>query len=149
MEKVKIIQERLKTVQSRHKSYTDVRRRDLEFEVDDWVYLKVSAMKGVMRLGNKGKLSPRYIIPYRDIQEDWQQVYGDPSLIIPTEDIGIKDNFSYEEISVQNLDCQLQKLRTKEVASVKVLWRNQFVEEAKEDMKKRYLRFRRNSKLRY
>ncbi|WMV55331.1 hypothetical protein MTR67_048716 [Solanum verrucosum] len=67
---------------------------------------------------------------------------GDPSLIIPTEDIGIKDSLSYEEISVQILDRQVRKLRTKEVASVKVLWRNQFVEkstwEAEEYMKKRY-----------
>ncbi|WMV40897.1 hypothetical protein MTR67_034282 [Solanum verrucosum] len=66
----------------------------------------------------------------------------DPSLIIPTEDTGIKDSLSYEEIPVQILDLQVRKLRTKEVASVKVLWRNQFVEEptweAKEDMKKRY-----------
>ncbi|WMV40442.1 hypothetical protein MTR67_033827 [Solanum verrucosum] len=51
----------------------------------------------------------------------------DPSLIIPT---GIKDNLSYEEVSVQILDLQVRKLRTKEVASTKVLWRNQFVEEA-------------------
>ncbi|WMV46948.1 hypothetical protein MTR67_040333 [Solanum verrucosum] len=65
MEKVKVIQERLKTAQSHQKSYTDVRRRALEFEVDDWVYLKVSPMKGVMRFGKKGKLSPRYIGPYR------------------------------------------------------------------------------------
>ncbi|WMV14120.1 hypothetical protein MTR67_007505 [Solanum verrucosum] len=49
MEKVKVIQESLKTVQSRQKSYNDIRRRELEFEVDDWVYLKVSPMKGVMR----------------------------------------------------------------------------------------------------
>ncbi|WMV49533.1 hypothetical protein MTR67_042918 [Solanum verrucosum] len=67
---------------------------------------------------------------------------GDPSLIIPTEDIGIKDSLSYEEILLQILDRQVRKLRTKEVASVKVLWRNQFVEEttweAEEDMKKRY-----------
>ncbi|WMV55017.1 hypothetical protein MTR67_048402, partial [Solanum verrucosum] len=67
---------------------------------------------------------------------------GDPSLIIPTEDIGIKDSLSYEEIPVQILDRQVRKLRTKEVASVKVLWKNQFVEEAtwegEEDMKKRY-----------
>ncbi|WMV59356.1 hypothetical protein MTR67_052741 [Solanum verrucosum] len=55
---------------------------------------------------------------------------GDPSLIIPTENIGIKDNLSYEEISVQILDRQVRKLRTKEVASVKVFWMNQFVEEA-------------------
>ncbi|WMV33672.1 hypothetical protein MTR67_027057 [Solanum verrucosum] len=67
---------------------------------------------------------------------------GDPSLIIPTENIEIKDNLSYEEISVQILDHQVRKLRTKEVASVKVLWRNQFVDEAtweaEEDIKKRY-----------
>ncbi|WMV42499.1 hypothetical protein MTR67_035884 [Solanum verrucosum] len=67
---------------------------------------------------------------------------GDPSLIIPTEDIRIKDTLSYEEIPVQILDRQVRKLRTKEVASVKDLWRNQFVEEAtwesEEDMKKRY-----------
>ncbi|WMV40872.1 hypothetical protein MTR67_034257 [Solanum verrucosum] len=67
---------------------------------------------------------------------------GDPSLTIPTEDIGIMDSLPYEDIHVQILDRQVHKLRTKEVASVKVLWRNQFVEEttweAKEDMKKRY-----------
>ncbi|WMV09353.1 hypothetical protein MTR67_002738 [Solanum verrucosum] len=67
---------------------------------------------------------------------------GDPSLIIPTEDIGIKDNLSYEEIPVQILDRQVRKLRTKEVASVKVLRRNQFVKEAtwetEEDIKMRY-----------
>ena len=48
MEKVRVIREKLKTAQSRQKSYSDVRRRDLEFEVNDWVYLKVSPMKGVV-----------------------------------------------------------------------------------------------------
>ncbi|WMV49376.1 hypothetical protein MTR67_042761 [Solanum verrucosum] len=61
IEKVRLIRSRLRTAQSRHKSYADVRRRDLEFEVNDWVYLKISPMKGVMRFGKKGKLSPRYV----------------------------------------------------------------------------------------
>ncbi|WMV26089.1 hypothetical protein MTR67_019474 [Solanum verrucosum] len=111
-------------------------------------------MKGVMRFGKKGKLSPRYIGPYRISQRVGNIAYelelpqelatihpvfhismlkkcmGDPSLIIPTEDIGINDSLSYEEIPVQILDRQVRKLRTKEVASVKVLWRNQFVKEA-------------------
>ncbi|WMV48389.1 hypothetical protein MTR67_041774 [Solanum verrucosum] len=56
--------------------------------------------------------------------------------------VKIKDNLSYEEVPVQILDRQVRRLRTKDVASVKVLWRNQFVEEAtweaEEDMKKRY-----------
>ncbi|WMV58026.1 hypothetical protein MTR67_051411 [Solanum verrucosum] len=123
-------------------------------------------MKGVMRFGKKGKVSPRYIDPYRiskrvgnvayelELLQELAAVHpvfhismlkkcmDDPSLIIPTEDIGIKDSLSYEEIHVQILDRQVRKLRTKEVALVKVLWRNQFVEEAtleaEEDMKKRY-----------
>lgn len=47
----------LKISQSRKKSYADIRRRDLEFEVNDWVFLKVLPMKGVMTFGKKGKLS--------------------------------------------------------------------------------------------
>ncbi|WMV40259.1 hypothetical protein MTR67_033644 [Solanum verrucosum] len=123
-------------------------------------------MKGVMRFGKKGKLSPRYIGPYRigkrignvayelELPQKLAPVHpvfhismlkkcmSDPSLILPTENIRIKDNLSYEEIPVQILDRQVRRLRTKEVASVKVLWRNQFVGEAtweaEEDMKKRY-----------
>ncbi|WMV08684.1 hypothetical protein MTR67_002069 [Solanum verrucosum] len=55
MEKVKVIQERFKTAQSRQKAYTDVRRRELGFEVYDWAYLKVSPVKGVMIFGKKGE----------------------------------------------------------------------------------------------
>ncbi|XP_070044913.1 uncharacterized protein [Nicotiana tomentosiformis] len=58
MKKVKIIKEQLKTSQSHPKSYLDVRRRDLEFKEDDWVFLKVSPMKGIMRFGKKGKFCP-------------------------------------------------------------------------------------------
>ena len=65
MEKVKLIRERLKTAQSHQKSYADVRRRDLEFEVGDLVYLKISPMRGVKRFEKKGKLSPRYVGPYK------------------------------------------------------------------------------------
>ncbi|XP_075108878.1 uncharacterized protein LOC142180716 [Nicotiana tabacum] len=53
MEKVKVIQERMKTARSRQKSYADVHQRELEFQVDDWVFLKVSPMNGVMRFGKK------------------------------------------------------------------------------------------------
>ena len=52
----------------------------------------------------------------------------DCSLIIQTKNFGIEDSLSYEEIPVQILDRQVRKFRTKEVALVKVLWRNQFVE---------------------
>nr|XP_016473581.1 PREDICTED: uncharacterized protein LOC107795452 [Nicotiana tabacum] len=68
VEKVKMIQNRLLTAQSRWKSYLDNQRRDLEFSMGDCVFLKVSPMKGVMRFGKKGKHSPRYVGPYRIIQ---------------------------------------------------------------------------------
>ena len=54
-----MIKEKLKTAQRRQMSYRDVRRSPLEFEVNDWIYLNVSPMKGVIRFGRKGKLSPR------------------------------------------------------------------------------------------
>ncbi|WMV46709.1 hypothetical protein MTR67_040094 [Solanum verrucosum] len=117
MEKVKVIQERVKTTQSRQKSYTDGRRRELEFEVDDWVYLKVSPMKGVMRFGKKGKLSPRYIGLYRISKRIGNVAY---ELELPQELAAVHPI----------LDRQVRKLRTQEVASVKVLWRNQFVDRA-------------------
>ena len=41
-----------------------MRQKELEFEVGDWVFLKVSPTKGVMQFGKKGKLSPRYVGPY-------------------------------------------------------------------------------------
>lgn len=166
MGKVKGIQQRLGTAQSRQKSYTDVRRRAFEFEVDNCVYLKVSPMKTVMRFIKKGKLSPLYIGPYRicnrignvayklDLPQELAAVHlvfhvsmlkkcmGGPSLIIQNENIGINDELSYQEIHVQILYFQVRKLRIKKVVTVKVLWRNQFVEEAtydaEEDMKKRY-----------
>ena len=59
MDKVKVIKERLKMAQSRQKFHTYMKMRQLEFEVDNWVYLKVSPMKGVIRFGRKGKLSPQ------------------------------------------------------------------------------------------
>ena len=75
MEKVQLIRDRLKTAQSRQISYPDVRRRELEFQVDDWIFLKVSPMKGVMRFGKKGKLSPRYVGPYKILKRIGKVAY--------------------------------------------------------------------------
>ncbi|WMV33389.1 hypothetical protein MTR67_026774 [Solanum verrucosum] len=120
MEKVRLIRERLKT--TRQKSYADVRKRDLECDVDDWVYLKISPMKGVMRFGKKEKLSPCYVahIKFRGVLK----CVGDPISIVPLENLGTKKSLSYEEVTVEILDRHVWKLRNKEVTSVKVLWMN-------------------------
>ena len=57
LENVQLIREKLRASQSQQKSYTDIRGKDLKFEVGDFVYLKISPIKGVKRLGRKGKLS--------------------------------------------------------------------------------------------
>ncbi|XP_070046366.1 uncharacterized protein [Nicotiana tomentosiformis] len=153
IEKVKLIRERLFTAQSRRKSYSDVRQRDLDFGINDWVFLKVSPMKGVMRFGKEGKLRPRYIVPYRIIRRVGQVAYelelpsklefvhpvnhvsmlrkyiGDPTRVVPTDDVQITKDLSYEEVPVAILDRQIRKLRNKEVASVKVLRRSKNMEE--------------------
>ena len=66
--KVKVIQENLKAAQSRQNSYADKRRKSLQFEVGDHVYLRVSPTKGVQRFGLKGKLAPRYIGPFEILE---------------------------------------------------------------------------------
>ncbi|WMV13798.1 hypothetical protein MTR67_007183 [Solanum verrucosum] len=135
--------ERLKTAQSQQKSYVDVRRRDLEFDVNNKVYLKISPMKDVMRFGKKWKLSPRYVAPYQifrriskvayelNLPNEVALVYpvfhvfllkkcvGDLTSLVTSEGLGVKENLSYEEVLVEILE--VKKLRNKEIASVKVL----------------------------
>jgi hypothetical protein len=62
--KVQRIRHHLKEAQARQKSYADKRRRPLYFQVKDYVYLKVSPMKGVNHFGVRGKFVPRYIGPF-------------------------------------------------------------------------------------
>ncbi|WMV55115.1 hypothetical protein MTR67_048500 [Solanum verrucosum] len=166
MEKVRLIRERLKMGQSRQKSYADVRRRNLEFDVYDWVYLKISPIKGEMRFGKKGKLSPYYVGQFqilRHIGKDsyeldlpnnlasvhpifhvslFKKCVSDLTSIVPLESLGIKDSLSYEEFLVGIFDQQVRKFRNNEVAFIKVLWRNQLVEgatwEDETDMMSRY-----------
>jgi len=119
-----------------------------------------------MRFGKKGKLSPRYIGPYKiirkigmvayelDLPSELEAVHpvfhvsmlrkciGEPSRIIPIENICIAEDLSYAEVPIEILDRQVRKLRNKDVASVKVLWSNNNVEEMtwepEEEMRKEY-----------
>ncbi|KAI5324066.1 hypothetical protein L3X38_033139 [Prunus dulcis] len=151
---VKIIQERLKTAQDRQKSYADNRRKDLQFEVGDWVFLKLSPWKGVVRFGKRGKLSPRYIGPYEVVERVGSVAYRlalppdlsrlhdvfhismlrkyipDPSHVLEEQPIELQEDLTYVEQPVQILDQKMQVLRSREIPLVKVLWRSHTVEEA-------------------
>jgi hypothetical protein len=73
-ENIKMVRENLKIAQSRQRSYADT-RRELSFEVGDFVYLKVSSIRGVRRFGVKGKLAPRYIGPYQILARRGEVAY--------------------------------------------------------------------------
>jgi hypothetical protein len=74
-DKVRVIKKRMSTAQSWQKSYADNRRRPLEFEVGDRVFLKVSPIRGVMRFGKKEKLIPRFVGPFKITQRVGRLAY--------------------------------------------------------------------------
>jgi hypothetical protein len=74
-ENIKMVRENLKIAQSRQRSYADMRRRELSFEVGDVVYLKVSPIRGVRRFGVKGKLAHHYVGLYRILAKRGEVAY--------------------------------------------------------------------------
>ena len=160
------IQKRMRAAQSRQKSYADKRRRPLEFNEGDHVFLKIAPMKGVMRFGRKGKLSPRFIGPFEILKRVGKAAYqlalppslsgvhnvfhvsmlkkyvSDPSHVLEEAPVEIDEKLSYEERPVRILDRKAKELRNKTVALVKVLWRNHAVEEAtwerEDEMREKY-----------
>ena len=144
LDKVKRIQENLLAAQSRQKEYEDRKVRDLEFMEGEQVLMKVSPMKGVMRFGKRGKLSPRYIGPFEVLKRVGEVAYelvlppglsgvhpvfhvsmlkryhGDGNYIIRWDSVLLDENLSYEEEPVAILDREICKLRSREIASIKV-----------------------------
>ncbi|WVZ84935.1 hypothetical protein U9M48_031902, partial [Paspalum notatum var. saurae] len=81
--------------QLRIKSYADVRSRDLSFKVDDHVYLKVSPMRGIRRFNMKGKLAPRYIVPFKVLEKKGEVAYR---LELPSSLSGVHDVFHVSQL---------------------------------------------------
>ncbi|XP_069145428.1 uncharacterized protein [Solanum lycopersicum] len=127
MEQVRMIQYRLLTAQSRQKSYADRRVRALVFMEGYHVWLRVSPMKGVMS-------SSCFPSLYASI--------SDESHVISLDSVELGQDLTFEEEPIAIFDRQIRKLRTKEIASVKVQWKHRSVEEAtwetEFDMRARY-----------
>ncbi|XP_070015005.1 uncharacterized protein [Nicotiana sylvestris] len=115
-------------------------------EIYWWNDMKRDVADNVARIGQvayKLELSPEMTLVHPIFYMSMlKKVIGDPSLIVPVETTEVNEELSYEEIPVVFLDRQVRKLRNKEIAFVKVLWRNQQVEEAtweaEDEMKKKY-----------
>ncbi|KAA0051522.1 ty3-gypsy retrotransposon protein [Cucumis melo var. makuwa] len=165
-EAIQKIRSCMHTAQNRQKSYADVRRKDLEFEVGDKVFLKVAPMRGVLRFERRGKLSPHFVGPFEVLERIGPVAYRlalppslstvhdvfhvsmlrkyvpDPSHVVDYEPLEIDENLSYTEQPVGVLAREVKVLRNREIPFVKILWRNHRVEEAtwerEDDMRSRY-----------
>ncbi|GJZ02197.1 putative reverse transcriptase domain-containing protein, partial [Tanacetum coccineum] len=102
-EKIVQIKIRIQAARDHRKSYVDVRRKPLEFQIGDEVMLKVSPRKGVIRFGKRGKLNPRYIGPFKIIAK---KCMVDEPLAIPLDEIQIDDNLHFIEEPVEIIDVR-------------------------------------------
>jgi hypothetical protein len=92
---VQMVHESLKVAQSQQKSYVDKRRRDLSFEIGDFVYLKVSPMRGTHRFRVKGKLAPRYVGPFKNFDRKGEVAY---QLELPPQLSEVHDAFHVSQL---------------------------------------------------
>ena len=136
----------MRTAQSRQKSYSDKRRKPLEFQEGDHVFLKVSPKTGVGRAMKSKKLTPRFIGPFQILQRVGPVAYRialppylaklhdvfhvsqlrkyvhDPSHVIELDDVQIHDDFTFEVFPIRIADRRVKSLRGKEIPLVKVIW---------------------------
>ena len=149
-----MIREILKVATNRQKSYADIKRKDVRYEIGENVFLKVSPRKKVMRFGRKGKLSPKFIGLYEMIEKVGPVAYrlalplklekihnvfhvsmlrryrSDPLHVVSSETIALRLDLTYEEEPVEILAREVKELRNRRIPLVKVLWRNHKTEEA-------------------
>ncbi|WMV13720.1 hypothetical protein MTR67_007105 [Solanum verrucosum] len=117
-DKVRSIQAKLLGAQSRQKKYVDRKVRNMTFQAREQVLIKVSPMKGVMR----------YIGPFEILHYVGPVAYRD--YIIKWDSVLLYKDLQYEEEPIAILDRDVQKLRTKEIMSMKVQWKHRPVEKA-------------------
>ena len=145
-EKIKMIREKLRTTQSRQKSYTDKKRRPHEFQEGDHAFLKVTPTTRIGRVIKLKKLTPRFIGPYQILRKkglvDYQiclpiflsnfhnvfhvsqlrKYIFDPSHVIRPDIVQLKHNLTFDAVPVQIMDKKVKELRGKQIPLVKVMW---------------------------
>nr|GEX81524.1 putative reverse transcriptase domain-containing protein [Tanacetum cinerariifolium] len=118
----------MQAVHDRQKSYADLKRKPMEFQVGDKVMLKVSPLKGVVRFGKRGKLNPRYVGPFEvlkrirdvayklDLPEELSRVHNtfhmsnlkkchaDEPLAVPLDGLHFDDKLHFVEEPVEIVD---------------------------------------------
>nr|GEV80439.1 putative reverse transcriptase domain-containing protein [Tanacetum cinerariifolium] len=134
-EKIVQIKQRIQADRDRQKSYADVRRKPLEFQVSDRVMLKVSPWKGVVHFGKRGKLNPRYIGPFK-------KCLCDEPLAILLDKIHIDEKLCFIEEPLEIMDHEVKRLKQSHILIIKVRWNSrrgpEFTWERKDQFRKKY-----------
>ncbi|WVZ52826.1 hypothetical protein U9M48_003846 [Paspalum notatum var. saurae] len=147
-QQIKMVRENLQ------KSYADVRCRDLTFKVHDFVYLKVSPMRGIWRFNMKGKLAPRYIGPFKIVERKGEVAYKlelpsnlsgihdvfhvsqlkkclrVPEEQAPLEGLDVQEDLTYTEHPVKILETSKRVTQNKRVKMCRVQWKHHSEDEA-------------------
>ncbi|GKA22741.1 reverse transcriptase domain-containing protein [Tanacetum coccineum] len=165
-ERIIQIKQRIQTARDRQKSYADLKRKPMEFQVGDKVMLKVSPWKGVVRFGKRGKLNPRYVRPFKVLKKvravayklelpqelsrvhntfhvsNLKKCYSDDPLVVPLEGLQVDDKLHFVEEPVEIMDREVKQLRRSRVLIVKVRWNSrrgpEFTWEREDQFRKKY-----------
>ncbi|GJS05593.1 putative reverse transcriptase domain-containing protein [Tanacetum coccineum] len=134
------IKQRIQAALDRQKSYANVRRKPLEFQVGDRVMLKVSSWKGVIHFGKRGKLNPRVhsMFPVSYLKK----CLFDEPLVIPLDEIHIDNKLHFVEEPVEIMDREVKRLKQSRILIIKVRWNSrrgpEFIWEREDQFRKKY-----------
>ncbi|GJZ84202.1 putative reverse transcriptase domain-containing protein [Tanacetum coccineum] len=157
---------KMQAARDRQKSYVDLKRKPMKFQVGDKVMLKVLPWKGVVRFGKRGKLNPRYIGPFNvlgkvgeaayklELPEELSRVhntfhvsnlkkcYAEEPLAVPLDGLHFDDKLQFVEEPVEIMDREVKRLKRSRIPLIKVRWNSkrgpEFTWEREDQFKKKY-----------